>query len=258
MPRPDNYPGASSRLNDVVRNGTTTTRAFTYDGAGNILTDNRAGTTTTYTYNNRNRLETATSGALVWGYTYNAREQLVRRNLNVGGTNLTHFVHDIFGNVIAETDGTAAGTVREYIWLPEAEIAPTYQSQAPVDRPLAVVDGVNATPAMWMVHVDHLNRPIRMTDAAKATVWDAVWLPWGGSHAITGAATMNARFPGQWFQLEAGLHYNWHRHYDASIGRYTQPDPLGFVDGASVYGYVKGSPLVYVDASGLARVSHHR
>jgi RHS repeat-associated protein len=30
-------------------------------------------------------------------------------------------------------------------------------------------------------------------------------------------------------QLEAGLHYNWHRHYDPSLGRYTQPDPLGFV-----------------------------
>ena len=108
------YPGSSNRVSNVVRNGATTTRAFTYDGAGNILTDNRSGTTTTYTYNNRNRLETATSGALVWGYTYNAREQLVARNLNVGGVSLTHFVHDIFGNVIAETNGTAAGTTREY------------------------------------------------------------------------------------------------------------------------------------------------
>ena len=43
---------------------------------------------------------------------------------------------------------------------------------------------------------------------------------------------------GQWFQLEAGLHYDWHRSYDPTIGCYTQPDPLGFIDGASVYGYV--------------------
>lgn len=68
---------------------------------------------------------TATSGANIWGYTYNTREQLVARNLNVGGTSLTHFVHDIFGNVIAETTGTVAGTGREYIWLLETEIAPT-------------------------------------------------------------------------------------------------------------------------------------
>ena len=46
------------------------------------------------------------------------------------------------------------------------------------------------------------------------------------------------------------MHYNWHRHYDPSLGRYTQPDPLGFVDGPSVYGYAKGSPLVRVDRNG--------
>ncbi|MGC2092779.1 MAG: RHS repeat-associated core domain-containing protein, partial [Methylocella sp.] len=45
------------------------------------------------------------------------------------------------------------------------------------------------------------------------------------------------RFPGQWFQLETGLHYHWHRHYDATIGRYLQPDPPIVDDGtASVRG----------------------
>jgi RHS repeat-associated protein len=91
-----------------------------------------------------------------------------------------------------------------------------------------------------------------MTNAAKAAVWDAAWLPWGGVHSITGAATLDARFPGQWFQLETGLHYNWHRSYDPSLGRYTQPDPLGFVDGPSVYGYVRGQPQSGVDPEGLA------
>ncbi|MEZ5901197.1 MAG: RHS repeat-associated core domain-containing protein [Hyphomicrobiaceae bacterium] len=57
---------------------------------------------------------------------------------------------------------------------------------------------------------------------------------------------VNARFPGQWFQLEAG----WHRHYDPTIGRYTQPDPLGFVDGPSVYAYVKAQPLQLKDFDG--------
>ena len=64
---------------------------------------------------------------------------------------------------------------------------------------------------------------------------------------------MDLRFPGQWFQLEAGLHYNWHRHYDPSLGRYTQPDPLGFVDGPSVYGYAGAEPVTGVDPSGEAR-----
>ncbi|MCC0010930.1 MAG: RHS repeat-associated core domain-containing protein [Hyphomicrobiaceae bacterium] len=47
------------------------------------------------------------------------------------------------------------------------------------------------------------------------------------------------------------MHYNWHRHYDPSLGRYTQTDPLGFVDGPSVYGYARGNPYGYVDPRGL-------
>ena len=69
-------------------------------------------------------------------------------------------------------------------------------------------------------------------------------------HAITGTASLNARLPGQWYQLEAGLHYNWHRHYDPTLGRYTQPDPLGFVDGPSVYGYARANPYTWVDPTG--------
>ena len=46
------------------------------------------------------------------------------------------------------------------------------------------------------------------------------------------------------------MHYNWHRHYDPSLGRYTQPDPLGFVDGPSVYAYAGGNSVAYVDKDG--------
>ncbi|MGE0056065.1 MAG: RHS repeat-associated core domain-containing protein [Hyphomicrobium sp.] len=42
----------------------------------------------------------------------------------------------------------------------------------------------------------------------------------------------------------------WHRHYDPTIGRYTQPDPLGFVDGPSVYAYALGNSVVVVDRDG--------
>jgi uncharacterized protein RhaS with RHS repeats len=186
------------------------------------------------------RMDTATVGGELKGaYTYNGFEQLwIRTTTNMTpragdrrapwrGVNrqrktksgTTHFIHDIFGNVIAETNGTAAGTTREYIYLPEAEIAPTFRARAQVDRPLAVVNAVNTTPVTWYVHVDHLNRPFKMTDAAKASVWDAVWQPWGNVHRVTGTAVLDARFPGQWFQLETGLHYNWNRSYDPSMGR---------------------------------------
>ena len=40
------------------------------------------------------------------------------------------------------------------------------------------------------------------------------------------------------------------RDYDPTTGRYIQADPLGLVDGASVYGYARQNPGRYVDLRG--------
>ncbi|MGB7271445.1 MAG: RHS repeat-associated core domain-containing protein [Albidovulum sp.] len=61
---------------------------------------------------------------------------------------------------------------------------------------------------------------------------------------------MHCRAVGQWFQMESGLHQNWMRDYDPTTGRYIQADPLGLVDGASVYGYALQSPMRYADPRG--------
>jgi RHS repeat-associated protein len=93
-----------------------------------------------------------------------------------------------------------------------------------------------------------------MTDAAQAVVWDAVYEPFGTAASITGSASLNLRFPGQYFLIESGLAYNWHRHYDSTIGRYTQPDPLGLEamlsNGPSVYAYAAGNPVSRSDLTG--------
>ncbi len=135
----------------------------------------------------------------------------------------------------------AARRLREYIWLN--------------DMPVAVVDNVNTTPVIYDVQVDHLMRPARMTDASANWVWDVIFTPFGTTAYINQNPTvMNIRFPGQWFQLETGLAYNWHRHYDATTGRYVQPDRLGLVailgDGPSIYNYARQAPLGWTDRSG--------
>ncbi|MCV6546620.1 MAG: RHS repeat-associated core domain-containing protein [Cohaesibacter sp.] len=43
------------------------------------------------------------------------------------------------------------------------------------------------------------------------------------------------------------MNYNWHRHYDPSLARYIQPDPLGLIDGPSRYAYVKSDPMQWTD-----------
>lgn len=98
-----------------------------------------------------------------------------------------------------------------------------------------MVDQVATSPVIYYVHTDHLQRPVAMTDGGQNIAWSATYTPFGAVQTIsTPSTTMDLRFPGQWFQLETGLHYNWHRHYDPATGRYLQPDPL-IVDDDGAY-----------------------
>jgi uncharacterized protein RhaS with RHS repeats len=46
------------------------------------------------------------------------------------------------------------------------------------------------------------------------------------------------------------------RDYDPTTGRYLQADPLGLVDGASVYGYARQNPGRWVDVDGRVTTEH--
>jgi RHS repeat-associated protein len=63
--------------------------------------------------------------------------------------------------------------------------------------------------------------------------------------------TLNLRFPGQQYDAATGLHYNYFRDYDPTVGRYLQSDPIGLLGGMSTYGYANGSPSTFTDPLGL-------
>jgi len=61
----------------------------------------------------------------------------------------------------------------------------------------------------------------------------------------------NLRFPGQYYDAETGLHYNWNRYYEPAAGRYVTEDPIGFNGGSiNLYLYVQNNPANLFDPTG--------
>ena len=107
-------------------------------------------------------------------------------------------------------------------------------------------------------HADHLNTPRLVADAAGTTVWK--WdqqEPFGNNVADEnpsglGAFDLPLRLPGQYFDRETNLHYNYYRDYDPSLGRYGESDPIGLQGGLNTYAYVGAKPISRRDKFGLA------
>jgi RHS repeat-associated protein len=78
-------------------------------------------------------------------------------------------------------------------------------------------------------------------------------LPANGNPSGLGTFTYNLRFPGQFYDAESALHYNYFRDYDPQIGRYIQSDPIGLRGGLNTYAYVDSAPLQFEDPWGLEK-----
>jgi RHS repeat-associated protein len=77
-----------------------------------------------------------------------------------------------------------------------------------------------------MIHTDHLGTPQKMTDNTGTVVWAADYKPFGEATITVSTITNNLRFPGQYFDQEIGLYYNYYRDYNPMIGRYIEADLL--------------------------------
>lgn len=105
--------------------------------------------------------------------------------------------------------------------------------------------------ATYYFHNDHLGTPQALSDASQNIVWRGEYQPFGGVTEAVNSVEQNLRFPGQYYDQESGVHYNYFRDYDPSLGRYVQSDPIGLRGGLNTYAYVGGNPLSNLDRFGL-------
>jgi RHS repeat-associated protein len=108
-----------------------------------------------------------------------------------------------------------------------------------------------AAPAIYYLHNDHLGTPRVATDLRRDVKWRADYQPFGETILHTEQIEMPLRMPGQYYDRETGLHYNYFRDYDPTLGRYIQSDPIGLGGGLNTYTYVHNDPLGWTDPFGL-------
>ncbi|WP_296892587.1 RHS repeat-associated core domain-containing protein [Thiobacillus sp.] len=189
--------------------------------------------TASFTYDGFNRLVTSQTAAETTTYTYNALGQRIKK-INQNGL-ATSFHYGLDGELLYEQD--QAGNSKAYVWLN--------------GRPLARIDN---NQQIYYYHVDHLGTVQSMTDATTgAVVWKGYYEPFG-SATVRPVSTIenNLRLPGQYYDRETGLHYNYLRDYDPTTGRYVEADPIGLDAGTNLYAYGANDPISQIDPMGLA------
>jgi RHS repeat-associated protein len=125
------------------------------------------------------------------------------------------------------------------------------------------VEGTAVAGNVYYIHSDHLDTPREITNEQNQTVWKNPPLtePFGMTPVDEDpdgdgqVFTFNLRFPGQYYDQETGVHYNYFRdNYLPDFGRYGQSDPIGLEGGINTYAYVGGNPLIAIDPLGLMEI----
>ena len=235
------YDAVSNRLTRVEGSTVTTTvptgsnkisavgsDSYTYDSSGNITDDD----TREYVWDDAGRLkEVDISSSPVGEYTYNAWNQ---RTKKVASSVTTHYVYGAGGLLYGEYD-SSGDFIREYVYLN--------------GQPLAQIDAGSPETETYL-HPDQLGTPKFGTDSGGTQVWS--WAPDAfGIGTPSGSVTVNLRMPGQYYDAESDIFYNWNRYYNPEIGRYVSSDPIGLAGGINTFLYATANPLLLSDPDGL-------
>jgi RHS repeat-associated protein len=235
------YVARYNDANEMIWSADNTGRtAYTYDAWGRTLTKSRAvdaSTTHTagYLYRFGDKLKNYSTnfpGETPVQFNYDGLGK--RRNKLVEGTEITWYRWAGW-SIVSEYDG---GTVQTD-WDPGA-----------VEKSYVPGLGEYTSTSNYAHYLqDHLGSTRNVLDGAKSLLARLEYTPYGEELQF-GGNLPSPRYTGHHWDAETGMYFAPFRYYMPGSGRWLGRDPLGFVDGPNVYGYVNNNPLIYVDPDG--------
>lgn len=195
--------------------------SLSYDGRGNLT----SGGSNTYSYDAANRL-TGMSGVTL---SYDPIGRLYETSDGVS----TRFAYDGV-DLIGEYN--ASGTLlRRYVHGPG------------LDEPLVWYEGSGTGDRRWLIP-DQQGSIMALSNGTGAGLGGNAYDEYGAPH--TGNVGRFS-YTGQTWIPEVGLLHYKARLYSPALGRFLQPDPIGYGDGMNMYAYVQNDPVNSIDTLGL-------
>ncbi|MFI8293958.1 putative T7SS-secreted protein [Streptomyces sp. NPDC085614] len=224
------YQGTRITHADAVR--------YEHDGQGRIVLRqktrlSRKPDTWRYEWDAEDRLTAVTTpDGTVWRYAY---DPLGRRISKQSPLETVHFTWD--GATLCEQTTENITLSWDY-----AGVRPLAQTERRTDTD---------DERFFAVVTDLIGTPTELVDELGALAWRARTTLWGTTTWTRDATAYTPlRFPGQYFDRESELHYNFFRYYDPESARYLTPDPLGLTPADNPVTYVH-NPHTWSDPLGL-------
>ncbi|MGW0204828.1 putative T7SS-secreted protein [Streptomyces sp. NPDC003233] len=240
---------------DLVRAGRI---RYEYDAAGRVVLRqkvrlSRKPDTWRYSWDAEDRLtQVVTPDGTVWRYRYDALGRRVsKQRIAENGVDVLEQVDFSWDGVSLCEQTTSWGSSADSVTLTWHLNGAGAVAQSE-RRTTTAASQEEVDARFFAIVADLSGSPCELIDESGEIAWRSRTTNWGKqSWSVRSHAYTPLRFPGQYFDPETGLNYNYLRYYDPEVGRYVSLDPLGLAPAANPATYVD-RPSVSCDPLGLA------